>query len=1182
MNVKQVLFNKIKDGISLLGLDKKSSYNLIFLFLFIVVIIGFIVPTLSYGQLFGTDEYTHLFHSNQMCLSDSLAEFYQSVSGMVSNPDDPNAPYTYPFALWLLGGTIAKIIGADPHTASYLYGLISIFILLMTFYLYSDIFLKTKTQKLLALLFLLSMPTIALIAVNFRPSSTVLPFVLMSLYCALGEKFDWKFAIMMIVSVFIITIMHTGTFIFLISLSLAFLILYSLIWGKFSKPMFLLSVTMLFVYVIAVLAFPYIHPQYIDKATMFLTPGNFLTNNLYIPFAADLSSILYTNLFVEAQFTYVILLSALIYSLCLICMFVHRRVTKHVVPSGSLYQIAVLPTNLSKGLASIPIWLGPIHVLLSCFGFFRLDAKGKSLMVAALAVCIFPEFQRSLEDISISTGALRNISYLVIIIPIAAVFGTDYLISWFKKTREKESRTGEWILGIMLVLLFASFIVIPALGTSYYQPRTTGEDHVIDGMKWLSNIGNFDEGVSGYGLRTTPIFTEKNDIYHLSYGGELKNYQNLLRNCYFGGSEQAAQKLSSNLGIKYILISDKIAANLGGDQSEMHVNANTAVDRIYSGRDFGIYRSVSSAQQFIDGGYIGEDITMLQSGSDFIVESDSYKITLSAVSPQITYIGTKKTNYLDEGHILDFITTTSADGERTGHNIFEIPFSANVDGNSIVYTRFLQNATGNVIGTVDVTYSFYQNTIRCETVVSNDWSDALSGMQVSQTTRFFSPITEYVLFGDGGRIVKRVYPSEDGSNLNEKFHGIYLQNDHSGIYIEYLPDSPYPLDLFYSGSVRYNDYCLLQIKRETLRSLAPGASLKFVQYISIGDEGTARRRVEDQRRIELHPYADGVIPMAIVENSIYTTRYDLSAIKMQADKGVSYLITDSISPPYLGILWDEGFRHPQMASYQGSATDLVMLPVSNPPSTSLSTEEPEGVFQKWKAVIDSVAENNDMALFVFRAMDIEKPEYNGMFNDLFDYAIKRGLTTTTPEAIADHYRKMQKVSFTASHELDSAFINVRNSNPEPVSGVTLRVVMPLLEEAEYRVTGGNVANLRNSGDSVIIYASADFAPHETRTITIEPETQRKKFIVDVPEYVIEHKVSITVRGEDGKPISNAYVTFEGFPIPFETDVNGKVQAELSRGSYRVTVEKAGYLKQAFTMEVRGRVYALHHLIYDIL
>ncbi|MDG6251400.1 hypothetical protein, partial [Methanocalculus sp.] len=268
-----------------------TTHGVLFLFLLIIFIISFIVPMLSYGRIFGTDEYTHLFHSSLMYSSNSMAEFYQTVSSMVSNPDDPSALFNYPFATWLFGGTIAKIIGFEPHAASFLFAIIFVVIMLVSFYYYSGIFLETTNQKVLSLLFLLSMPQMVMNITGFRPMVFVMPFVFLLLYCVMKETVEWKSIGLILLSTFMVTIIHTGTFIFLLALSIAFLFLYSLIWGKFSRIMYIFSVSMLFIYILAISLFPYMHPQYVDKATMFLKPGDFLASNLHIFFADDLSQI---------------------------------------------------------------------------------------------------------------------------------------------------------------------------------------------------------------------------------------------------------------------------------------------------------------------------------------------------------------------------------------------------------------------------------------------------------------------------------------------------------------------------------------------------------------------------------------------------------------------------------------------------------------------------------------------------------------------------------------------------------------------------------------------------------------------------------------------------------------------------------------------------------------------------
>jgi uncharacterized membrane protein len=69
-----------------------------------------------------------------------------------------------------------------------------------------------------------------------------------------------------------------------------------------------------------------------------------------------------------------------------------------------------------------------------------------------------------------------------------------------------------------------------------------------------------------------------------------------------------------------------------------------------------------------------------------------------------------------------------------------------------------------------------------------------------------------------------------------------------------------------------------------------------------------------------------------------------------------------------------------------------------------------------------------------------------------------------------------------------------------------------------------------------------------------------------------------VRGESEEPLKGAIVTIDG--IPYETDAKGIVAVEMKRGRHQVSVEKGGYLKETFSIDVKGRIYLLHHLIYD--
>jgi hypothetical protein len=1146
-----------------------SCRGILLLFLAAVIFIAYIIPCLSYGSLFGTDEYTHLLHTSEIYSSSSLAEFYQTLSGKVSNPDAHNAPFNYPFGLWLFGGTISKIIDTDPHTASFLYSLIFVGILLVGFYHYAGIFFNTETQKLLALLLLVSMPNIAMSIPGFRPSVIVLPLLLLSLSGALKEQIDWKSAVLIISSVCMMVITHTGTFIFLLGFSIAFLLLYSLFWGQFSKPMFFLSASMVVIYVIAVPIFPHIHPQYMDKATLFLMPGNFFASNLNIQFARDISGILYTNIFVEYRFAYAIVWSALIYGLILALLFINARIAKSSVNIRNYHPIALLPTNLSKGLASIPIWLGPIHVLLSGIGFFHLDSKSKCLALTALLTTIFPEWLEISEGISGSTGATREIYYLIIIIPITAVLGFSYLI-----TKLKTTRTGIRILPIVITVILASIIVVPAIGNSYYQPKISGDDYIINGMEWLSHVGSPHEKVVGYGYRMVSTFTDKETIYSLS-GTDLKIFLNLLGNILDQGNEQAMQDLYRTFGIKYILNSDKIAANLGGYQDKMRIDANPSVDRIYSSRDFRIYSNNIPIQERLIANSFTGDVSIRQGSSTVEIESSSYKIILDDDSPAIGYIGTERRNYLEEGIVYDIIITTLGD-EHTIHSLSDLHFSRDLQGNKLTYRGILQTTGGEPAGTITVAYLFYPDVIQREYIVSNDRSLNTTGIGLSASTQFFSPITGFVLFEDSKRVDRKVYPSEDGSKLDVKFNGVYLENIDSGIYMEYAPTTSYPHSLYYSGSTNYLNYSSVEIRQEGF--LIPGASVKIVQYISIGDESVAKSRVNHQRGIDLYPYPDGIIPMTILETIPDSSKYNLNIIKEMDARKIPFLVTETISPPYYG-LWDEGLRQPQMATYKGSTTDLVLLPVSDPPSNLLARmQDPGQFFPQWKAVIDSVAKNDDMAIFSFRTQDIENPAYSERFSEFFEYARQMGLTSTTPKNIADHYRKLQKVTYTTSMENDRATITVVNGNGEQVTGVTFKVAMPSLEEGDYQVSGGRIVRVKESDDKTIVYVATDLAPYESRTIQVDPGFERKHLHIVLPLYPIEGVVSIVVRGESEEPLKGAIVTIDG--IPYETDAKGIVAVEMKRGRHQVSVEKGGYLKETFSIDVKGRIYLLHHLIYD--
>jgi hypothetical protein len=1234
----------------------KTTWNkrILLIFLLLTLIISFYIPLLSFGRPFGTDEYTHLYHTKEMHSSTSLWDFYDEIGKKVSDPQNPDNLYNYPFGLWLFGAIIGKVTGLLPYSTAYLFPMVFLIVLFSVFYLYIGSFLNSKDQVLLAILFLLSMPHIALTLEGFRPSVFIIPFLLLSLYFAFKEKLSWKSIAIMWISVFMIAITHTGTFLFLISFSIVFFFAYGLIWGRFSKSMYILAASTLFIYVIAVNLFPHIYPQYADKSTLFLSPGNFLSSKLGLFFAEDLSQMLYKNLFIQKEYVYAIFWSGFIYIIGKLLLHLHSRFKKiKVVP-----QIIVLPIQkISHSLVATPFWIGPLQTLFSAIGFFRLDGKGKCLLLTALVTTLFPQWLQEFEGISGGTGALREIYYLIIAIPIASALGFWFILSKFKNS----TRVGTLTLSAVLIVVFSSFILIPAIGNIYYNPQISGEDYIIKGMEWLGNFGSPNEKVVGYGYRTVPIYTNKMDAtYGLKSGTETRIFTKLLRNIHFSNSEKDVQDFYSLYGVKYIITSSKIISNLGGSAEKVNINSNKALDKIYSSKDFGIYSSYKSSE--IEGNiYFNENFAIKKIGSNIEIESESYKILLYENSPTIKYIGTSRQNYLEEGLMYELARISWLGGKKefASYLFNEMTFSREIENNQIIYKKILQDESGNENwASLVVKYTFYPNTIKREYIISNDWlsfNEKVS-MRVYFSTNLFSPFLKFVLKNDLQRVERNIYPSEDSVQINDIYQEIYLHDGNKGIYIKYDTTAPKPNYIYYKGSTKYN-YSSIGLGQ--FEFLEPGTSLHITQYISIGNETIAKQRIEDQMGTALHLYPDGIIPIvlcgyqdrqALSSQNEYTTirkngisyteaidtsqfdlrsivdmginvigyksikwknydnistqedkintlianaknqnftlkgfmptsySYNLDTIKVLRDKNLLFMVANPVNAPYSGF-YEEGLRHPQMLQYQGNTTSIVLLPVSNPSSTALSYSDSSEIFMSWKSVIDLAVENDDLALFLWKSTDIENPQFTDGFLELIKYAKEKGLTFTTPDTIAEHYRKLQKILYNTHREIDFVSISITNENDELVQGVTFKVKMPKLKEGSYTVKNGRIAKIKESTDQLIIYASTDVEPHESKILIIEPDIERKHFNVELPKHPIEGQVLISVKDANNNPLPKATIIIDS--TPYEANEDGTLQVELRRGTHQIIVNKPGYIKNTYELDVKGRIYLLRKFIDDI-
>jgi hypothetical protein len=123
------------------------GFILLSIFLLVVVVLSFIIPFIHFGRFFGTDDYSHLFHTKEMASSQGISDFYERMGNQVSNPGSGENEYNYPFGVWLFGATIAKITGIPVLSAEFLFVILFFCIFLGSFYFYSSTFLESKSKK---------------------------------------------------------------------------------------------------------------------------------------------------------------------------------------------------------------------------------------------------------------------------------------------------------------------------------------------------------------------------------------------------------------------------------------------------------------------------------------------------------------------------------------------------------------------------------------------------------------------------------------------------------------------------------------------------------------------------------------------------------------------------------------------------------------------------------------------------------------------------------------------------------------------------------------------------------------------------------------------------------------------------------------------------------------------------
>jgi len=100
--------------------------------------------------------------------------------------------------------------------------------------------------------------------------------------------------------------------------------------------------------------------------------------------------------------------------------------------------------------------------------------------------------------------------------------------------------------------------------------------------------------------------------------------------------------------VKYILSNNKIQNNLRVTQTDLKIDTNQGLDKIYSTNDFGIYEVATSALISIPKYSIGEDTTITKLGSEFEVKSNYYSAALDENTPILNRFGNRTKKFLGQ------------------------------------------------------------------------------------------------------------------------------------------------------------------------------------------------------------------------------------------------------------------------------------------------------------------------------------------------------------------------------------------------------------------------------------------------------------------------------------------------------------------------------------------------------
>ena len=878
--------------------DKTFFFTLL---LIATVFFSFILYVILFAAPSGTDVFTHMQNTQRMADTNSLTDFYEK------SQIEEYAGYDYPFGLWYFGSIAMKLTGLNIYTIAFLIPLILMAGTLLVYYCYAFEFLGSRDQSILSLVFLISMPMIALSFINYSTSVFVASFLIMIIYSAIRPG-SWTNEFLILILVFTLCFTHTGTFLFLLSLAVVYFLLRAVIWNGIDRVFYFMIVAMLFCYTTIVQIFPFIQPQYIDKGTIILTTTVALASATGMDIIKNAGEIFYNTVLVSNNYIFAFLWSAMVFVTAKALLYTRKNIEDAFTRRKQKIHLASIPiigsiTNLSKGIMTTPIWVGPVQTFLSIFGVFKIDNRGQCLAITLIFTALIPGALGNSEG----TGALREISYLFILIPITSVIGFFIIlprIDEFVKTPAKKI-----VATLLYLIILAPLIAVPVVACLHYQPTLTMTNEEKSDLLWLGTVGSPTEGAAGNIYRERLTLYANKSVPSIPSGRATVQYQQDLYDTYFSSDPDLSTRDLNAYQIKYLIASNRTMKDYNQSEDILRIDTNKQVDKIYaSGTFFGIYSIISGPPVTMktDREPItwkeNTSETIVDAGSVFVVENDYYKVKLSDTRPTFSYLGSKTKNILGEGGYTDSIVlfwtrpdNTTTQTVTVDLQSLQYPEITHSD-NTIEYKTTLVGANKtDRLATLTVKYLFYDQAFCREITLANDRSDAISTPELSAIVYsiFDAPMNSFEYHktsADAGWVQKTIYPAVDWASIKEApFNAHYFNASSTGVYHYYDSTARYPIGLAYLGT----EYGYGIVYTENNFELQPSNPVTIREYYGIGTKTSAMKNVEKYTSVSKYDFQNGQIPL-IITGSIDAAN--------STETQEAFSLLDSFKIPYTQII----------------------------------------------------------------------------------------------------------------------------------------------------------------------------------------------------------------------------------------------------------------------------------------